>query len=203
FRSFLFPALTIGLASCLAVVQGLYLWTGREVFHSLFDYWKRIFAVAFGMGVVSGIVMTYQFGTNWSVFSERAGPVLGPLMAYEVFTAFFLEAGFLGIMLFGLNRVGRGLHMFATVMVAFGTAFSAFWILSVNSWMHTPAGYAINEAGQFIPEDWWAAIFNPSFPYRLVHTLFAAYLTTAFAIGGVAAYHLLKDRSNEGSRIMF
>lgn len=200
---FLFPALTIGLASYLAVLQGLYLWTGRNVFHSLFDYWKKVFAVAFGMGVVSGIVMTYQFGTNWSVFSERAGPVIGPLMAYEVFTAFFLEAGFLGIMLFGLNRVGRGLHMFATVMVAFGTALSAFWILSVNSWMHTPAGYAINEAGQFIPQDWWAAIFNPSFPYRLVHTLFAAYLTTAFAVGGVGAYHLLKDRSNEGSRIMF
>lgn len=200
---FLFPALTIGLASYLAVLQGLFLWTGRDVFHSLFNYWKKVFAVAFGMGVVSGIVMTYQFGTNWSVFSERAGPVLGPLMAYEVLTAFFLEAGFLGIMLFGLNRVGRGLHMFATVMVAVGTAFSAFWILSVNSWMHTPAGYAINEAGQFIPADWWAAIFNPSFPFRLVHTLFAAYLTTAFAIGGVAAWHLLRDRNNEGSRLMF
>lgn len=200
---FLFPALTIGLASYLAVLQALYLWTGREVFHGLFNYWKKVFAVAFGMGVVSGIVMTYQFGTNWSVFSERAGPAIGPLMAYEVFTAFFLEAGFLGIMLFGLDRVGRGLHMFATVMVALGTAISAFWILSANSWMHTPAGFAVNEVGQFVPTDWWALIFNPSFPFRLVHTLFGAYLTTAFAIGGVAAYHLLRDRNNEGSRIMF
>lgn len=200
---FLFPAFTIGLASYLAVLQGLFLWTGRDVFHALFNYWKKVFAVAFGMGVVSGIVLTYQFGTNWSVFSERAGPIVGPLMAYEVFTAFFLEAGFLGIMLFGLDRVGRGLHMFATMMVAFGTLFSAFWILSANSWMQTPAGYAINDVGQFIPTDWWAAIFNPSFPYRLVHTVFAAYLTTAFAVGAVGAYHLLRDRSNEGARIMF
>jgi len=148
-------------------------------------------------------VMTYQFGTNWSVFSDRAGPVIGPLMAYEVFTAFFLEAGFLGIMLFGLNRVGRGLHMFATVMVALGTAFSAFWILAVNSWMQTPAGHAINEAGQFVPTSYWDVIFNPSFPYRFVHTLLAAYLTTAFLVGAVGAYHLLRDRNNEGARIMF
>lgn len=200
---FLFPALTIGLASYLAVLQGLHLWTGRQIYHSLFNYWIKIFAVAFAMGVVSGIVMTYQFGTNWSVFSDKAGPVIGPLMGYEVFTAFFLEAGFLGIMMFGLNRVGRGLHMFATVMVALGTAFSAFWILAVNSWMQTPAGYAINEAGQYIPTSYWDAIFNPSFPYRFVHTLFAAYLTTAFAVGGVGAYHLLRDRNNEGARIMF
>ncbi len=200
---FLFPALTIGLASYLAVLQGIYLWTGREIYHALFNYWKKVFAVAFGMGVVSGIVMTYQFGTNWSVFSERVGPVLGPLMAYEVFTAFFLEAGFLGIMLFGLNRVGPGLHMFATVMVALGTAVSAFWILSANSWMQTPAGFAINDVGQFVPTDWLQAIFNPSFPYRLVHTLFATYLTTAFAVGGVAAYQLLRDRANEGARIDF
>ena len=200
---FLFPALTIGLASYLAVLQGLFLWTGRDVFHNLFNYWKKIFAVAFGMGVVSGVVMTYQFGTNWSVFSDKTGPIIGPLMAYEVFTAFFLEAGFLGVMLFGLNRVGRGLHMFATAMVAIGTAISAFWILSVNSWMHTPAGYGLNEAGQYIPTDWWAAIFNPSFPFRFLHTLSAAYLTTAFMVGAVGAYHLLRDRNNEGSRIMF
>jgi len=200
---FLFPALTIGLASYLAVLQGLHLWTGRQIYHSLFNYWVKVFAVAFAMGVVSGIVMTYQFGTNWSVFSDRAGPVIGPLMAYEVFTAFFLEAGFLGIMLFGLNRVGRGLHMFATVMVALGTAFSAFWILAVNSWMQTPAGHAINEAGQFVPTSYWDVIFNPSFPYRFVHTLLAAYLTTAFLVGAVGAYHLLRDRNNEGARIMF
>jgi cytochrome d ubiquinol oxidase subunit I len=200
---FLFPALTIGLASYLAVLQGLYLWTGREVFHALFNYWKKVFTVAFSMGVVSGIVMTYQFGTNWSVFSDKTGAVIGPLMAYEVLTAFFLEAGFLGVMLFGYNRVGRGLHMFATVMVALGTAASAFWILSANSWMQTPTGFGVNDLGQFVPGDWWSIIFNPSFPYRLVHTLMAAYLTTAFVVGGVGAYHLLRHRENEGARIMF
>ncbi|HEX2338685.1 MAG TPA: cytochrome ubiquinol oxidase subunit I, partial [Hyphomicrobiaceae bacterium] len=154
-------------------------------------------------GVVSGIVLTYQFGTNWSVFSDRAGPVVGPLMAYEVLSAFFLEAGFLGVMLFGMDRVGKGLHCFATVMVALGTLLSAFWILAANSWMHTPAGHASNAAGQFVPVDWWAIIFNPSFPYRLVHMVLAAYLTTAFVVGGVGALHLLRDRSNESARLMF
>ena len=165
----IFPAFSIGLASFLAVVNALWLWTKDETYRVLFDYWKKIFAVAFGMGVVSGIVMSYQFGTNWSVFSDKAGPVVGPLMAYEVLSAFFLEAGFLGIMLFGLKRVGPGLHMFATAMVAFGTLLSATWILSVNSWMQTPAGYGINDVGQFIPLDWWKIVFNPSFPYRLLH----------------------------------
>src|SRR5258707_1265217 len=135
-----FPAFSIGLASYLAVLEALWLWTGREVFINLFNYWLKIFAIAFGMGVVSGIVMSYQFGTNWSAFSDRAGPVIGPLMAYEVLTAFFLEAGFLGVMLFGLERVGHRLHFFATLMVATGTLISAFWILSANSWMQTPAG---------------------------------------------------------------
>ncbi len=139
----------------------------------------KIFAVAFGMGVVSGIVMSYQFGTNWSVFSDKTGPVIGPLMAYEVLTAFFLEAGFLGVMLFGLERVGPRLHFLATLMVALGTLISAFWILSANSWMQTPAGYAINADGQFVAADWLKVIFNPSFPYRLVHMVLAAYLTTA------------------------
>jgi len=190
----IFPAFTIGLASYMAVLNGLHLWTGKEVYLSLFNYWKKIFAVAFGMGVVSGIVMSYQFGSNWSVFSDKTGPVLGPLMGYEVMSAFFLEAGFLGVMLFGRSRVGPKLHFFATAMVALGTFMSAFWILSVNSWMQTPAGYAINDVGQFIVEDWFKVIFNPSFPYRLVHMLLAAYLTTAFVVGGVAAYHLLKER---------
>src|SRR6187399_2337272 len=139
----IFPAFTIGLASYLAVLEALWLYTGRGVFISVFNYWKKIFALSFGMGVVSGIVMSYQIGTNWSVFSDKAGPVLGPLMGYEVLSAFFLEAGFLGVMLFGMQRVGRGLHMFATAMVAAGTFMSAFWILSVNSWMQTPAGYAV------------------------------------------------------------
>lgn len=199
----IFPAFSIGLASYLAVLNGLALWTGRSVFDDLFNYWKKIFAVAFGMGVVSGIVMSYQFGTNWSVFSDKVGPVLGPLMGYEVLSAFFLEAGFLGVMLFGRDRVGPKLHFFATLMVAFGTFFSAFWILSVNSWMQTPAGYAINANGQFIAVDWWAVIFNPSFPYRLVHMVLAAYLTTAFVVGGVGAFHLLRDRTNPAVQIMF
>ena len=199
----IFPAFSIGLASYLAVLNGLALWTGRSVFTDLFNYWKKIFAVAFGMGVVSGIVMSYQFGTNWSVFSDRVGPVIGPLMGYEVLSAFFLEAGFLGVMLFGRDRVGPRLHFLATLMVALGTFMSAFWILAVNSWMQTPAGYAINEAGQFIATDWWAVIFNPSFPYRLVHMLLAAYLTTAFVVGAVGALHLLRDRSNQAARVMF
>ncbi len=198
-----FPAISIGLASYLAVLEGLWFFTGRTVFLDLFNYWKKIFAVAFGMGVVSGIVMSYQFGTNWSVFSDKAGPVIGPLMGYEVLTAFFLEAGFLGVMLFGLSRVGPRLHFLATLMVALGTFISAFWILSVNSWMQTPAGYAINEVGQFVPVDWVAVIFNPSFPYRLVHMLLAAYLSTAFIVGGTGALHLLRDATLPASRIMF
>ena len=177
----IFPAFSIGLASYLAVLNGLSLLTGRAVFRNLFDYWKKIFAVAFGMGVVSGIVMSYQFGTNWSVFSDKVGPVLGPMMGYEVLSAFFLEAGFLGVMLFGRERVGPRLHFFATAMVALGTFMSAFWILSANSWMQTPSGHTINPDGQFIAADWFMVIFNPSFPYRLVHMLLAAYLTTAMA----------------------
>ena len=199
----IFPAFSIGLASYLAVLNGLYLRTRNETYLVLFNYWKKIFAVAFGMGVVSGIVMAYQFGTNWSVFSDRAGPVIGPLMAYEVLSAFFLEAGFLGIMLFGRKRVGDGLHMLATAMVAIGTLISATWILSVNSWMQTPAGFSVNEVGQFIPEDWWAIVFNPSFPYRLVHMVLAAYLTTALVVGAVGALHLLRDRQDMPSRKMF
>ena len=201
---FIFPAFTIGLASYLAVLNGRYLQTKEEVYLRLFQFWIKIFAVTFAMGVVSGITMSYQFGTNWSVFSDRAGPVIGPLMAYEVLTAFFLEAGFLGIMLFGRDRVGPKLHMFACVMVAFGTALSATWILSVNSWMHTPQGHIIAENGQFLPVNWMEIIFNPSFPYRLAHTLTAAYLTTAFIVGGVGAWHLLKGRrDNIGVQKMF
>lgn len=199
----IFPAFSIGLASFLAVLNARYLMTRDQTFLVLFEYWKKIFAVAFGMGVVSGIVMSYQFGTNWSVFSDLAGPVIGPLMAYEVLTAFFLEAGFLGIMLFGRRRVGEGLHMFATGMVAIGTLISATWILSVNSWMQTPAGFSINDVGQFIPEDWWAIVFNPSFPYRLTHMVLAAFLTTALVVGAVGGLHLLRDRADSASRRMF
>jgi cytochrome d ubiquinol oxidase subunit I len=200
---FIFPAFSIGTASYLAVLNALWLWRRDEAFLKLFEYWKSIFAIAFGMGVVSGIVMSYQFGTNWSAFSDRAGAVIGPLMGYEVLTAFFLEAGFLGIALFGRRRVGERLHMAAVAAVAIGTLISATWITSANSWMHTPAGYGIDENGNFVPEDWWAIIFNPSFPYRMTHTVLAAFLTTAFAVGAVGAWHLLRDRDNRQARIMF
>ena len=173
-----FPAITIGLASYLAVLEACWLRTQRTVFRDLYQFWLKVFAVNFGMGVVSGLVMAYQFGTNWSHFSDFAGSVTGPLLAYEVLTAFFLEAGFLGVMLFGWKRVGPGLHFFATVMVAVGTLISSTWILASNSWMHTPAGYAIID-GRVVPTDWLAVIFNPSFPYRLTHMVVAAYLATA------------------------
>lgn len=200
---FIFPAFSIGTASYLAILNALWLWKRDPVYLKLFEYWKPIFAITFGMGVVSGIVMSYQFGTNWAVFSDKAGPVIGPLMGYEVLTAFFLEAGFLGIALFGRKRVGDRLHMFAVAMVAVGTLISATWILSANSWMQTPQGHIIGENGQFLPEDWWKIIFNPSFPYRLAHTVLAAFLTTAFGVGAVGAFHLLRDRTNKQARVMF
>jgi cytochrome bd ubiquinol oxidase subunit I len=201
---FIFPAFSIGLASFLMVLEALWLYTGRSLYANLYRYWLKIFAVAFGMGVVSGLVMSYQFGTNWSVFSSKAGPIVGPLMAYEVLTAFFLEAGFLGVMLFGISKVGKRLHFFATCMVALGTLISATWIISVNSWMQTPVGYAVNAKGQFVPAgSWLPIIFNPSFPFRLVHTVIAAYLTTSLVVGAVGAWHLLKDRNNPGARKMF
>lgn len=199
----IFPAFSIGLASFLAVVNALWLATGQQTYRILFDYWRKIFAVAFGMGVVSGVVMSYQFGTNWAVFADKAGPVIGPLMAYEVMSAFFLEAGFLGVMLFGREKVGNGLHMFATLMVALGTFMSAIWILSVNSWMQTPAGYEINEVGQFVATNWLEVIFNPSFPYRLVHMVLAAYITTALVVGAASAWTLLRDRENAPARHAF
>ncbi|MGI4880307.1 MAG: cytochrome ubiquinol oxidase subunit I [Janthinobacterium lividum] len=201
---FIFPAFSIGLASFLFVLEALWLKTGSAVYQTLYNYWLKIFAVAFGMGVVSGIVMSYQFGTNWSVFSAKAGPIVGPLMAYEVLTAFFLEAGFLGVMLFGQAKVGKELHFFATGMVALGTLVSATWIISVNSWMQTPAGFAINAHGQFVPAgSWLPIIFNPSFPYRLVHTVIAAYLTTALVVGAVGAHHLLRNANDAAPRRMF
>jgi cytochrome d ubiquinol oxidase subunit I len=201
---FIFPSFSIGLASYLAVLEGLWLKTGKSIYLDLFKYWIKIFAIAFAMGVVSGIVMSYQFGTNWAVFSDKTGPVVGPLMAYEVLTAFFLEAGFLGVMLFGMNKVGKGLHFAATCMVALGTLISATWILSVNSWMQTPAGFEMGANGQFLPgPSWWPIVFNPSFPIRLMHTVTASYLTVAFVVGGVGAWHLLRDRMNPHARKMF
>jgi cytochrome bd ubiquinol oxidase subunit I len=199
----IFPAFTIGLASYLAVLEALWLLTKRDIFFTLFRFWLPIFAIAFGMGVVSGLVMSYQFGTNWSVFADKTAPVLGPLLGYEVLTAFFLEAGFLGVMLFGLERVGKGLHFFATLMVAIGTLFSAFWILAANSWMQTPVGHAVNEVGQFVPVDWLQIIFNPSFPFRFIHMVQACYLTTALIVAAVAALHLKRDAKEPGARTMF
>lgn len=198
----LFPAITIGLASFLAVLEGLWLKTKQDSYRDLYHFWSKIFAVNFGMGVVSGLVMAYQFGTNWSGFSDFAGNITGPLLTYEVLTAFFLEAGFLGVMLFGWNRVGPGLHFFSTCMVALGTLFSTFWILASNSFMHTPQGYSIVN-GLIVPVDWLKVIFNPSFPYRLFHMSIAAFLGSAFFVASAAAYHLLRGNDTPATRKMF
>jgi len=198
----IFPSFTIGLASYLAMLEGLHLKTGREVYMDLYRFWVKIFAVSFGMGVVSGLVMSYQFGTNWSLFSEKTGNVLGPLLGYEVLTAFFLEASFLGIMLFGRKKVGPTLHFASTCIVAVGTIISAFWILAANSWMQTPAGYEIRD-GIFYATDWLEVVFNPSFPYRFVHMVLAAYLTTSLVVASVAALHLLRGIKPEHAMVMF
>ncbi|HTE39453.1 MAG TPA: cytochrome ubiquinol oxidase subunit I [Steroidobacteraceae bacterium] len=194
----LFPAFTIGLASWLAFLGGAYLKTKRVIYRELYLFWLKIFAVSFGLGVVSGIVMSFQFGTNWSELSIRAGNILGPLLSYEVLTAFFLEASFLGVMLFGWRRVSPRIHFLATCMVALGTLLSTFWIISANSWMHTPQGYEIKD-GVFFPVSWLEIVFNPSFPYRLVHMTLAAFITTCFVIGGISAVYLLKARHREGA----
>src|SRR6267143_6459175 len=197
----IFPAITIGLASYLAVLEGCWLRSCNEVYRTLYHFWSKVFAVNFGMGVVSGLVMAYQFGTNWSYFSRFAGGVTGPLLSYEVLTAFFLEAGFLGVMLFGWNKVGPGLHFFATIMVAIGTLISATWILASNSWLHTPQGYEIVD-GRVVPVHWLQVIFNPSFPYRLAHMPLAAYLATALFVGASGAWHLLRRRDTLAVRTM-
>ena len=197
----LLPAFTVGLASYIAVLEGLYFFTGREIWFRLSGFWTRIFAVSFGMGVVSGIIMPFQFGTNWSRFTEATADVLSPLMAYEGLMAFFLEASFLGVLLFGRRLVPAWAHFFAALMVAFGTLFSSFWILATNSWMQTPAGYKLVD-GRFEPADWLAIIFNPSFPYRLAHNVTAFYITTAFVVMGVGAWLLRRGRAVEDSRMM-
>lgn len=198
----IFPAFTIGLASFLAVIEGLWLKTGKTVYQEIYKFWVKIFAVTFGMGVVSGVVMSYQSGTNWSNFSYKVGNVLGPLLGFEVFTAFFLESSFLGIMLFGFNKVSKKVHFISTLIVAIGTVISAFWILSAISWMHTPTGFEIKSDGLFYPLNWLKIIFNPSFPYRFFHMLTAAYLTTSFVIGGVGSFYLLNNRYKEHAKIM-
>ncbi len=198
----IFPAFTIGLASFLAVLEWRWLKTGNEHFRELYRFWVKIFAVAFGMGVVSGVVMSYEFGTNWSVFSDRIANVLGPLLGYEVLTAFFLEASFLGIMLFGWGRVSKRMHFASTCIVAVGTLISAFWILSANSWMQTPQGFTVGADGRLFPANWLEIIFNPSFPYRFAHMVTAAYLTTAFVVGGVGAFYLWQRRHTPQAKIM-
>lgn len=198
----IFPALSIGLASFLAVLEAAWIRTGKQHYKELCIYWAKIFAIGFAMGVVSGVVMAYQFGTNWSGFAKFAGPVTGPLLTYEVMTAFFLEAGFLGIMLFGWDRVGRAAHFGATLMVAIGTLISTFWILASNSWMQTPQGIAI-ENGHVVPVDWFKIIFNPSFPFRLAHMTIAAFIVGALVVAATGAQHLLKGRRDPAVRTMF
>ncbi len=197
----IFPSFTIGLSAWIATLEGVWLWTGDDRHHLLARFWTKIFAVSFGMGVVSGIVMSYEFGTNWSHFATVVGNVIGPLLGYEVMTAFFLEATFLGIMLFGWNRVPPALHFFASLMVALGTVASAFWIISANSWMQLPAGYEIRD-GVAVPTDWIAAIVNPTFPLRLAHMVAAAYLTTAIVVLAVGARYLLENRHLPQARTM-
>lgn len=199
----LFPAFTIGLASWLAVLEWRWLSTGKQVYADVYRMWVKIFAVTFGMGVVSGVVMPFQFGLNWSRFADAGGNVIGPLLGYEVLTAFFLEASFLGIMLFGWNRVSPKMHFASTVIVAAGTLISAFWILSANSWMQTPQGFRVGADGLLHPTNWLEIIFNPSFPFRFVHMVTAAYLTTAFTVAGVGAYYLWQRRHVQHARVMF
>lgn len=199
----LFPAFTIGLASWLTVIEWRWLATRKTVYRDIYKMWVKVFAVCFGMGVVSGVVMSYQIGTNWSVWSDRLGNVLGPLLGYEVLTAFFLEASFLGVMLFGWNKVSEKMHFASTLIVAIGTLISAFWILSANSWMQTPQGFEIGENGVLMPTDWMEIIFNPSFPFRFMHMVTAAYLTTAFAVGGVGAWYLWRKKYVRHARVIF
>jgi cytochrome d ubiquinol oxidase subunit I len=197
----IFPSFTIGLAAFIATLLIRWRMTGREHLHRLARFWTKIFAVSFAMGVVSGIVMSYEFGTNWSNFSVVVGNVLGPLLGYEVLTAFFLEATFLGIMLFGWSRVSPGLHVLSAILVAIGTSLSAFWILAANSWMQTPAGHEVR-GGIAYPLDWIGVIFNPSFPYRFAHMFTAAYLTTSLVVLAVGARYLLKGRFPEEAKTM-
>lgn len=197
----LMPALTVGLASFIALLEGLYFFSGKEIYFRLSTFWTRIFSVAFGVGVVSGIIMPFQFGTNWSRYSDVTANVLAPLFAYEGLTAFFLEAAFLGVLLFGRKLVPAWAHFFAALMVAFGTLLSSFWILAANSWMQTPAGYKVID-GRFFPTDWLAVVFNPSFPYRFAHTVVGFYITTGFVVVAVGAYLIRRQAASAEARTM-
>ncbi len=197
----IFPSFTIGLAAFIATLLVRWRMTGAEHLHRLARFWTKIFAVSFAMGVVSGIVLSYEFGTNWSGFSRVVGNVVGPLLGYEVLTAFFLEASFLGIMLFGWSRVSPNVHVLSAVLVAIGTSISAFWILAANSWMQTPTGHEIRD-GIAYPASWLEVIFNPSFPYRFAHMFTAAFLTTSLVVAAVGARYLLKGRFVEEAKTM-
>jgi cytochrome d ubiquinol oxidase subunit I len=199
----LWPTFTIGLACFVALLSGLWWRTGRTVYRDLMRFWLRIFALAFGMGVVTGIVLSYEIGTNWAGYSRSVANVLGPLFMYETLTAFFLEAGFIGIVFFGANRVGKGMHFFACCMVAFGTLLSATWIIAANSWMQTPAGAVADAQGIFHTVSWWGVIFTPSFPYRLAHMVCASFLTGSFVVAGVSAFHLWRRHHLTASRLAF
>ena len=197
----LMPAFTVGMASYIAIQEGLHLVTGREVYLRISMFWIRVFSVAFGVGVVTGVIMPFQIGTNWSRYADATGNVLGPLFAYEALTAFFLEAAFLGVLLFGRKLVPPWAHFVAALMVASGTLFSSFWILAANSWMQTPAGYEIVD-GRFFPKDWFDVVFSPSFPYRLAHTVTGFFVTTGFVVLAIAAWLIRRGRSVEEARVM-
>ena len=197
----IFPTFTIGLAAWLTVLEALHLSTGRAAYRALFDFWLKIFGVAFGLGVVSGIVMAFQFGMNWSVLSRMSGPIQGPLLSYETFTAFMLEATFFGVLIFGRSRVAPWFYLFSTAMVALGTTFSAFWIMVNNSWMQVPVGYAL-EKGIYVPTDWTAINLSPVVWVRFPHMLFAAYLTGAFCVAATGAWYLLRGRFIAEAKIM-
>jgi cytochrome d ubiquinol oxidase subunit I len=198
----IFPAFTVGLAAWLCVLEGMSMATGKPVYRRLFDFWRSIFAVAFAMGVVSGIVMAFQFGTNWSELSQRTGAIQGPLLAYESFTAFALEASFFGVVMFGRNRMPRWFYFFACVMVAFGTTMSSFWIMVNNSWMQYPVGYTTRPDGAFEPSDWWAILSSPALLVRMPHMLLAAYLTSAFCVAATGAWHMLRGTFKAEARVM-
>ena len=197
----IFPSFTIGLAAWLTVVEALQLATGRPVYRRVFEFWLKIFAVAFGFGVVSGIVMAFQFGTNWSELSRMSGPIQGVLLSYETFTAFALEAGFFGILLFGRSRVPPWFYLFSTAMVGLGTSLSAFWIMANNSWMQAPVGYVV-ENGIFVPRDWAAIVFSPVLWVRFPHMLFASFLTGAFCVAATGAWYLLRKKFTAEAEIM-
>src|SRR5437868_10177621 len=197
----IFPSFTIGLAAWLTVLEALHLWTGRPAYRRVFEFWLKIFGVAFGLGVVSGIVMAFQFGTNWSVLSKMSGPIQGPLLMYETFTAFMLEASFFGVLIFGRSRVAPWFYLFSTAMVALGTTFSAFWIMVNNSWMQVPVGYAV-ENGIFVPNDWTQINLSPVVWVRFPHMLLAAYLTGAFCVAATGAWYLLRGRFMADAEIM-